>query len=824
MMQLSEKTRMRWLPPVTAMGAALLLAACGGGSGSVPVTTVPPAPTATLTANPTTVAGGGTSTLTWSSANATSCTASGGTFAGSKATGGSQPTGMLTSNTTYSLTCTGIGGTSPVASTAVNIIPTALLTATPPAVPSGGASTLAWSSTNAASCMASGAWGGARLSSGTQSTGPLAASTTYSLVCTGPGGTSTAATATVTPMTVSPTLVGLTVSQAQQITATVPGGGLAAWTVDGVAGGNAAVGLIDATGLYTAGTAPGTHTILATSQADSTLSATAVAAVTDLAGVYTYHNDPGRDGANVQEYALTPATVTGGKFGKLASCAVDGAIYGQPLWVANLAVSGVKHNAVFVATQHDSLYAFDADSSACAQIWSSVSLVDTAHGANAGETSVPTNVNLPLVGGGNGDIQPEIGVTSTPVIDPANGILYVLAKSVNAGHTIFYQRLHAIDLASGAEKTGSPVLISGTYPGTGDGTSTVTFDPQQEGQRPGLALVNGTVYIAWAGHGDFTPFYGWMMGYTYNGSSFTQSAVFNTAPNTPYQAVPAATGGAGIWMSGAAPAADSNNNLYVLTGNGPFDADMLSTPHNDYGDSMLQLNTALTVSQYFTPTNQALWYPGDTDFGSGGALIADLPAGSPVPHLIIGGGKDTHFYVLNRDALGGFGDGNAIQVLFAGGAIHGTGAFWNDFFYISGEGGPLNAFSVTPTSPQPLSVNPVWSSPNHFARGGGTASISAAANSNGIAWVLDNGNFCTNDSPGCGAAVLYAYDATNVSTLLWNSGAAPLGADQAGNAVKFTVPTIANGKIYIGTRGNNTTGSQSSTTIPGELDIYGLKP
>jgi len=161
-------------------------------------------------------------------------------------------------------------------------------------------------------------------------------------------------------------------------------------------------------------------------------------------------------------------------------------------------------------------------------------------------------------------------------------------------------------------------------------------------------------------------------------------------------------------------------------------------------------------------------------------------------------------------------------VLYAGGAIYGSGAFWNDFFYISGEGGPLNAFSVTPTSPQPLSTNPVWSSPNNFARGGGTASISAAANSNGIAWVLDNGNFCTDKSPGCGAAVLYAYDATNVSTLLWYSGSA--AGDRAGNAVKFTVPTIANGKVYIGTRGNNTTGSQSSSSIPGELDFYGLKP
>jgi hypothetical protein len=617
-------------------------------------------------------------------------------------------------------------------------------------------------------------------------------------------------------VTVSPAIAGLTISQTQQFTPSVA----STWKVDGVDGGNATVGVINTSGLYTAGTAPGTHTILATSQADPAQSGAATAAVTDLAGVYTYHNDVGRDGANMKEYALTPSTVTGGKFGKLASCTVDGAIYAQPLWVANLTVGGVKRNVILVATQHDSLYAFDADASPCAPpLWQS-SLVDTAHGANAGETSVPTNVSPALVGGGNGDIQPEIGVTSTPVIDPTTGILYVLTKSVNAGHTTFYQRLHAIDLTTGAEKTGSPKLITATYPGTGDGTTTVTFDARQEGQRPGLALVNGTVYIAWASHGDYTPFYGWMMGYTYNGSTFTQSAVFNAAPNTPY---PAATGGAGIWMCGNAPAADSAGNLYVLTGNGPFDAANSSGPTNDYGDSMLQVNGALNVLKYFTPSDQAADYQNDSDFGSGGAaVLADLPAGSPVPHLIIGGGKSTHFYVLDRDHPWGYGDSKALQMLYAGGAIYGSGAFWHNFFYISGEGGPLNEFSLTPAAAAPISSNPVWSSPNHFGEGGGTASISAAGNSNGIAWALANDNYCTQSSPGCGAAVLYAYDATNVSTLLWNSGSAV--GDQAGNAVKFTIPTIANGKVFIGTRGNNTTGSQNSTSIPGELDIYGLKP
>ena len=290
------------------------------------------------------------------------------------------------------------------------------------------------------------------------------------------------------------------------------------------------MGVISAAGLYTAGTAAGAHTVFATSVANTANSGIATVAVTDLAGVYTYHNDLARDGVNSHEYALTTASVNTTSFGKLFACTVDGAIYGQPLWVANLTVSGAKHNVVFVATQHDSLFAFDADSSPCVTLWTA-SLIDTTHGAAAGETTVPSGPTGNLVGQGFGDITPETGVTSTPVIDPATNTLYVVSKSVDSAKTTFYQRLHAIDPTTGKEKTGSPVTIAGTFPGTGDGSVTVAFSPRTELQRCGLTLVNGVVYIAWAGHEDFPPYYGWIMGYTYNGASFAQSSVLNVTPN-----------------------------------------------------------------------------------------------------------------------------------------------------------------------------------------------------------------------------------------------------------------------------------------------------
>jgi hypothetical protein len=608
---------------------------------------------------------------------------------------------------------------------------------------------------------------------------------------------------------VTPRRASITISQSEQFTATFPGGGGANWSVDGIAGGNTTVGTITSSGLYRPGSAVGVHAILATSTANSSQSASATVAVTNLAGIYTYHNDLARDGVNPQEYALTPANTNSTSFGKLFSCTVDGAIYAQPLWVANLTVNGGPHNVVFVATAHDSLYAFDADASPCVQLWS-VRLIDTTHGATAGELTVPDGPTGNLVGLGDGDITPEVGVMGTPVIDAASRTLYVVSKSMNSAGTTFMQRLHAIDLSTGNEKTGSPVMIAGTFPGTGDGTSTVTFSARQQNQRAGLALINGVVYICWGSHEDASPWYGWMMGYTYNGSAFTRTAVFNDAPNTQ---------GDGIWMGGGAPAADSSN-IYVLTGNGPFDATNASAPKNDYGDSLLKLTTSLTISQYFTPSDQQTDGTTDTDFGSGGAaVLADLPAGSPLLHLVMGGGKDGSIYVLNRDTLGGLGDTHAVQKIALGSEIFATGAYWNSNYYVAGVNGALTAYRLNSSIPQ---FTFAASSPTSYGFPGASPSVSAAGTANAIVWALNNGNYCTPQSSGCGPTVLHAYDATNVATELWNSSM--VGADTAGNAVKFTVPTIANGRVYVGTRGNNTGGAFGSTSISGELEVYGLKP
>jgi len=781
-----------------------------GGSSSPASITVNVVPAVTLTASTTAVAGGGAAVLTWGSSNATSCAAAGG-WSGTLPTSGTQSTGAVATGTTYSLTCTGPGGTSSAASVAVYVVPAVTLTASPKAVVAGSTSVLSWSSSNATLCTASGGWIGTKAISGTETTATLTTNTTYSLSCTGPGGPSNPAKVTVLSGTasVTPTIAPMTLAQTQQFTASFPGGGAATWTIDGVPGGNSSVGAIGSSGLYTPGTAAGRHTVAATSIAYPSLSANAVAAVTDLAGVYTYHNDLARDGANTQEYALTTSNVNTASFGKLFSCTVDGAIYGQPLWVANLPVNGARHNVVFIATQHDSLYAFDADANPCVQLWSA-SLIDPAHGGSSGETPVSSGVPGYLVGRGEGDITPEVGVTGTPLIDPTTGTLYVVSKSVNSASSAIYQRLHAVELTTGNEKTGSPATITGMYPGAGDGGTTVTFSPGPQNQRAGLALVNGVVYIAWAAHEDTLPWYGWLMGYTYNGASFTQTAVFNTAPDAQE---------GGIWMGGGAPASDSANNLYVVTGNGTFDATATTAPNHDYGDSLLQLSGTLRVAQYFTPSAEATDNGGDLDFGAGGAaVLADLPATSPVSHVLICGGKDGGLYVLNRDVLGGLGDSGAVQKIAFGHRIFATGAYWNSAYYLAGHGGPLSAYLLNASVPQ---FNLAASSIHVYGFGGTTPSVSAAANQNGIVWTLDNGQYCTTLAPGCGPAVLYANDAANVATELWDS--AQVATDAAGNATKFTVPTVANGKVYVGTRGNNTGGVMGSSTVPGELEVYGLK-
>ena len=642
-------------------------------------------------------------------------------------------------------------------------------------------------------------------------------------------GTASATTpASPVVVSISPKRAGVTMTQPQQFTSTVTGGSntSVSWEVDTVPSGNSTVGTIDATGKYTPPASAGVHTVTARSVADVSKTASATIGVTDLSGVTTYHNDLSRDGVNTHEFALTTSNVKTATFGKLFSCTVDGAVYAQPLWVANLTIGAAQHNIIIVATQHDSVYAFDADSNAipCVPLWRA-NLLDSAHGGTAGEASVASGSGG-LVGSGFGDIAPEVGVTGTPVIDLTSSTLYVVSKSAIANLPSFFQRLHALNLTNGNERTGSPVSIDSSInvPGTGDGSlnAQVAFDPRNEHQRPGLALVNGIVYIAWASHEDHDPYHGWVIGFNAATLAQVPNAVFNTTPNH-VGTVTYSRGG--IWMSGGAPAADSAGNLYFLTGNGTFDAD---SGGSNYGDSTMKLSTTsgLTVVDWFTPADQASLDGADSDHGSGGAaILVDQPA-SPVQHLVIGGGKEGNLFLLNRDVMGNYGgstnpaNSKAIQIFSVGNGIFSTSAFWNNSLYIAPAGGPLQAYLFN-TSTGKFNTGSATSSAISFLFPGATPSISASsASANGIVWATDSSQYCTTQSPGCNAAVLHAFDATNLSTELWNSS--QVTTDKAGFAVKFTVPTVANGKVYIGTRGNDSGAGTSS--ILGELDVYGLKP
>ncbi len=536
--------------------------------------------------------------------------------------------------------------------------------------------------------------------------------------------------------------------------------------------------------------AAGVYTITATSIADSSKSASASVGVTDLAAMATYHNDLSRDGVNASEYALTTALVNKSTFGKLSSCAVDAPLYAQPLWVAGLSIGGGTHNVIFAASSHNTVYAFDADAITCVTFWSKP-LLGTGESFLA-SSDVGTN-----------DITPDIGIVGTPVIDSASKTLYVVSKSKDSTSN-YHQRLHALSLTDGSEKFSGPVDLTSslTVPGTGDGSSggNVPFNPLRLNQRPGLALVNGIVYAAWASHGDNGPYHGWVIGF--DKSTLAIVSKFNSSPNGRQ---------GGIWMSGGAPAADSGNNLYLLTGNGDYDGT------NDFGDSFLKLSTAsgLTLSDWFTPFDQSTLDNGDLDLGSGGAVVlVDLPSGA-VQHLLIGGGKagsgnSGQIYVLNRDNLGHNQSGSDSQIVQSfplASSIFSTGTFWNGTLFMTGAGGPLTAFALNTTTSK-FNPTPIWQSNSSYGFPGATPSVSASGTSNGIVWALNNSQYgppcCSN-----GPAVLHAYDAAT-GTELWNSTQAASNRDKAGNAVKFTVPTVANGKVYVGTRT--------------ELSVYGLLP
>jgi hypothetical protein len=495
-----------------------------------------------------------------------------------------------------------------------------------------------------------------------------------------------------------------------------------------------------------------------------------------LVSVLTYHNDNTRSGQNTNETILTAANVNTNSFGRLFSYPVDGHVYAQPLYVPGVVIPGRgTHNVVFVATQHNSVYAFDADDP----------------GANGGllwTVNLGTSASLPTTDFGwigNVGIDVEVGITGTPVIDPVSGTLFV-DTFTHEGPLYYLHRLHALNITNGAEQTNSPVVVTASVPGSGDGSvnGVVTFDPIQHLQRPALTLAGGVVYIAYGSYSDRAPYHGWIIGFDATTLQQLTNYTFNTTPN----------GGEGaVWMSGGGLSVDANTNLYFETGNGSFDA---NTGGTDYGDSFVKLSTAggLSVADSFTPYDQAMLAEIDADLGSGGTLVLPDSVGSAAhPHLIVGCGKEGTIYLLDRDNLGQYNGTNDSQVVEALpqwiGGTWSSPAYFNNLIFYQGVYDTLKAFPITNGwigfYPASKSLAP-WGYPP------ATPAISANGTNNAILWAIQADGYSAG-----GPAILHAYNAYDLSQELYNSSMAGQ-RDNPGATVKFTVPTVANGKVYVG--------------------------
>lgn len=501
----------------------------------------------------------------------------------------------------------------------------------------------------------------------------------------------------------------------------------------------------------------------------------------------TYHYDTLRSGQNIHETILTTALVNVNTFGKLFSQPVDGQVYAEPLVVYNLQIVGKgTHSVVYVATENDSVYAFDSNGNTgnnASPLWQA-SFINPAKGI----TTIPST-DLGTIA-----ISPQIGITGTPVIDPNNETLYVVAATKENG--AYFQRLHALDIRTGVEKFGGPVVIAASVKGSGTGSvkGFVSFDPLRSNQRPGLLLVNGVVYIAWASHGLETvfPYHGWVIGY--NESTLAQAAAFCVTPNGDQ---------GGIWQSGDGLAADTLGNIFFMAGNGTFDANKSG---GDYGMSFVRLSSigGLKVADYFTPFDAVKESASDLDLGSGGPLLFPYQNGATDPYLAVGAGKDGTLYLVNRDKMGGFNSksNNIVQQIpkaFGGNSVYSTPAYWQGNLYYWGLYDTLRIFQMKDGL---LGTAPIATSTYSLAPPGATPVISSNGAANGIVWALDTSDALS------GPAVLHALDA-HTAVELYNSTQSPT-RDQAANAVKFTIPTVANGKVYVGTET--------------ELDVYGLLP
>ncbi|MGB6596908.1 MAG: hypothetical protein WBE70_07275 [Candidatus Acidiferrum sp.] len=514
------------------------------------------------------------------------------------------------------------------------------------------------------------------------------------------------------------------------------------------------------------------------SQTSTMATLTVNPANTSTINVVTYHYDNLRTGQNLNETILTPANVNSTTFGKLGAFTVDGLVDAQPLYLSAVAMPTVgTRNVLYVATENDSVYAFDADSvngNTGTFLWK-VSLLAT------GETASDNR--------GCGQVTPQIGVTSTPVIDRSrgsHGAIYLVAMSKDANGN-YHQRLHALDLTTGAELFGGPTTVQATYPGTGDDSSAgnLVFDPKQYKERPGLLEIGTTIYTMWSSHCDARPYTSWVM--SYDANTLAQTSVLNLVPNGSE---------GGIWMAGTAPAADASGNIYFMVGNGDFDTTLNASgfPTNaNCGNCYVKLTSTapITLLDYFTPLNTVAESDSDTDFGSGGPLLLPdlVDASGNTRHLAVGSGKDSVIYVVDRDNMGKFNGGqdNIYQQISGqlGGGVWSKPSYFNSTVYYGAVGDHLKSFPIVDAQ---LAATPATQSSESFAYPGTTPSISANGTTNAIVWAVENGS----------TGVLHAYNATNLTNELYNSNQAANNRDQFSDN-KYVTPMVANGKVYVGT-------------------------
>jgi hypothetical protein len=500
--------------------------------------------------------------------------------------------------------------------------------------------------------------------------------------------------------------------------------------------------------------------------------------------VITYHYDNGRSGMNLNETTLTPANVNSAHFGKKGEFKVDGLVDAQPLYLSQISINGQMKNVLYVVTEHGSVYAFDADSingTTSTFLWKTSTL-------GSGETTSDNR--------GCGQVSPEIGITSTPVIDRSRNAIYVVAMSKNSSGN-YFQRLHALNLSTGAELFSGPQTITAKYPGTGDNSSSgnVVFDPKQYKERPGLLQIGGTIYTTWSSHCDARPYTSWVM--SFGADTLAQTSVLNLTPNG---------NDGGIWMAGTAPAADTSGNLFFIIGNGTFDTTLDANGFpvsGDCGNCFVKLTTSggLKLADYFTPHNTVAESDADEDFGSGGGiLLLDVKDSTGTTrHLSVGAGKDSIIYVVDRDDMGKF-SANTDQIYQEisgqlGGGVFSMPATFNNTVYYGAVGDALKAFPVVNAQ---LAGTPSSQSTHSFGYPGTTPSVSANGTINGIVWAIENSG-----------AILFAYDATDLTKELYDSNQAANSRDHfSGN--KFITPMVVNGRVYVGT--------------PSSVAVFGLLP